>query len=51
MNHRKGGYLLTVTESKLLHIVVRLQFVSWTLGDTQGNGVDLPVDEINVAGV
>lgn len=42
---------LTIVKSKLLQVAVRLQFISGTLGDTQGNGVDPSVDEINVAGI
>ncbi len=42
---------LTIIQSKLLYIVVSIQFSGRTFGDTQGDGVELPVDYVKVARV
>lgn len=44
-------FLLTIIQSKLLQISVCLQFRSRTFGNTQGNGLELPVNVVNVAWV
>lgn len=40
---------LTIVQREVLDIFVVLQFSGRTFGDTQGNGLDLPVDEVKVA--
>lgn len=42
---------LTIRQSELLQIIVCFKFGRRTLGDTQGNGVDPPVNYINIARV
>lgn len=47
----RAGGTLTILQRKFFDVGVRLELYVWTPGHTEGHGLDLPVQNVNVAGV